>query len=247
MPAEGKLPNFREVRGLISSIQDRRFSHGGMYGYLIAGRASEVVTRAYPSDKTTTPNGPYGGDYEVAEYEGYEILVLNVKTSKREGLPRDVGVPLDDRLEPFSRKVLAYFQEFKEHEPVFNYTRQELHKGARAAFKGYVYPIEPYTIREIDHERYNEILKKVPEEIRPFVKPPDTVIREKKIPRHFKPLALHGAMRHFRSMELARRFGLNKEERDIYTGHKMSGSDDRYSHLNWRQYIPKLLQEARKK
>jgi hypothetical protein len=241
MPAEGKLPNYREVRALIESIPLEKFKLGGMFGYLIAGRASEIVARAYPSDKKTTANGPYGADYNVSEYEGHEVLVLNVKTSKREGLPRDIGVPLSDKLEPFAKTVLEYFEQTPGHKPVFDYTRQELYNGSKDVFKGYVYPIEPYTIREVDRVKFQTMLEQVPEELRSFVKPPDSVVTEKKVARHFRPLALHGSMRHYRTMELVQRYGLNKEERDNYTGHKTSGSDDRYSHLNWRQYFPKLL------
>jgi hypothetical protein len=210
-----------------------------MWGYLIAGRVSEIVNKACPSDVKTTPRGPFGGDVEIADYEGTEVLVLHAKTSKRDGLPRDIGVPL--KREPFAEPVYEYFQSIENNNPVFNYTRQDLYNHTRDTFEDYVYPIEPYTIREIDQDKFNEILSKVPEEIQPLVKPPHTVITETKVPRHHRRLALHGSMRHYRTMELAQRYGLTKEERDIYTGHKSAGVDDRYSHLNWRIYFPKLL------
>jgi len=242
----GILPDHKQVRKLIQSIPEKRFRMGGMYGYLIAGRASEIVTKACPSDEGTTPYGPQGRDYRIMHHQDknhqrHEVLVLNVKTSKRDGLPRDIGVPLDKKIEPFAEKILEYFQEQDKDEPVFYYTRQDLYNGSKDVFDGYIYPIEPYTIRKIDQPKYQEIKNKVPEELRSLVKPPNSIVYERKIPRHYRRLALHGAMRHYRTMELAQRFGLTKEERDLYTGHTTSGVDDRYSHLNWRLYFHKLL------
>jgi len=243
---EGVLPDYLKVRELIQSIPEKRFRMGGIYGYLIAGRASEIVTKACPSDEGTTPYGPQGKDYSIMHHqeEGgqrYDVLVLHIKTSKRGGLPRDVGIPLDKELEPFAMEIYEYFQSFDPSDPVFYYTRQQLYEGTREVFDGYIYPIEPYTIRKIDQPRFTEIKNKVPQELRSLIKPPKDIVYERKIPRHYRKLALHGSMRHYRIMELAQRHGLNKEERDIYTGHTTSGSDDRYSHLNWRQYFPKLL------
>ena len=241
---KGKLPTYREVRKLIQSIPEKQFKIGSMYGYLIAGRASEIVTRICPSDiGYTVANGPHGVDYELADYEGTEVLVLHVKTSKREGLPRDIGVPL--RKEPFAEPVYEYFQTKNEDDPVFYYTRQDLGNSTREIFSDYIYPIEPYTIRTVDQEKYDEFLSKIPEELHPLIKPPNTVLNETKIGRHNRRLGLHGSMRHYRTMELAQRYGFSKEERDIYTGHTTSGSDDRYSHLNWRQYFPKLINSHR--
>ena len=239
--AEGTLPNYKTVRNLIQSITSKQFRLGGMYGYLIAGRVSEIVTKTCRSDTGTTPNGPYGKDFDIADYEGNEVLVLNVKTSKRDGLPRDIGVPLNHTHEPFAKPVLEYFQSFDDEDPVFCYTRQDLYNATKNPFNGYIYPIEPYTVRDIDQNKLQIIISQVPEELQPFIRPPPSVVNETKIPRHHRRLALHGSMRHYRIMELAQRFGLNKEERDIYTGHTTSGSDDRYSHLNWRQYFSKLL------
>jgi hypothetical protein len=238
---QGTLPNYKTVRKLIQGIKEERFRVGGMFGYLIAGRVSEIVTKVCKSDTGTTPNGPRGQDFDIANYEGNEVLVLNVKTSKRDGLPRDIGVPLDPKLEPFAKPVYDYFQRFHDEEPVFYYTRQDLYNGSKEAFKGYIYPIEPYTIRDIDHEKLDTLLRNVPEEIQQYIKPPKFVVNETKVPRHNRRLALHGSMRHYRTMEMAQRYGFTKEERDIYTGHKTPGSDDRYSHLNWRQYFPKLI------
>lgn len=242
MVTEGTLPNYKTVRKLITQIPERSFRLGVMYGYLIAGRVSEIVTKICPSDTGTTPNGPYGRDYDLAKYNDHDVLILNVKTSKREGLPRDIGIPLDKNLEPFAEKVLDYFQEHQADDPVFYYTRQDLYNASIDTFKGYIYPIEPYTVREIDQEKYQALIDKVPDELKPLIKPPSSIIKETRVPRHTRRLALHGSMRHYRMMELTRRCGFNKEERDIYSGHVTGGVDDRYTHLNWRQYFPKLTQ-----
>ena len=154
---------------------------------------------------------------------------------------RNVGVPLDKQYEAFSKPVLEYFQRFSSDEPVFDYYRQDLYRATKGILEDYHYPIEPYNIREVDQEKYDAWIEKVPEEFRPFIKPPKTMIVERKVERHYRTLALHGSLRHHRTMELASRFGLLKEERDLYTGHKVAGSDDRYSHLNWQAYINKLF------
>ena len=243
----GTLPDYHTVRVLIENIPTKCYRVGAMYGNLIAGRASEIVSRAYPSDTKTTPNGPVGKDVVVTDYkdentgETHEVVVFHVNTSKRDGAIRDVGVPLSRDYEPFAEKVLNYFDSFDEKDPVFNYTRQELYRGVIDTFKGYVYQIEPYTIRKIDQEKYEEILSEVPLHLRDLVKPPKHIVTEIKVPKHTRKLANHGAYRHFRIMELARKYRLIEEERHIYTGHTIPGSDPRYSHLSWWIYFPKLL------
>lgn len=245
----GSLPDYHTVRELIQQIPEEQYRLGAMYGYLIAGRVSEIVSRAYPSDIKTTPNGPDGGDVDVTEWEDertgelYEVAVFHVNTSKRDGMYRDVGVPLDPMYEPFTKTVLDYFNKYGENDPVFDYTRQYLYRGVIDTFRGYVYEIEPYVIREVDQEKFNEILEDVPEYLRGNVKPPKHLVEEIKIPKHKRNLANHGAYRHFRIMELARRCRFDEEERHLYTGHTISGSDPRYSHLSWWQYFPKLLRK----
>lgn len=245
----GTLPDYTTVRDLIQKIPERQYKLAAMYGYLIAGRVSEIVSRAYPSDTKTTPNGPTGKDAIVTDFEDddgekYEVVVFHVNTSKRDGVVRDVGVPLDSSYEPFTENVLNYFNGFDDDDPVFDFTRQHLYRGVIETFSGYVYQIEPYTIRKIDQDRFEEILNDVPTHLKEYVKPPKQIVEEIKVPKHTRKLANHGAYRHFRIMELARKYRLIEEERHLYTGHTIAGSDPRYSHLSWWVYFPKLLRRS---
>ena len=245
----GTLPDYGTVRGLIQNIPTKQYRLAATYGYIIAGRVSEIVSQAYPSDTKTTPNGPKGKDVHVTDYEDektgeqHEVVVFHVNTSKRDGVVRDVGIPLSREYEPFTETVLEYFEGFDEEDPIFDYTRQELYRGVIDTFKGYVYEIEPYTIRKIDQDKFNKMLEEVPAYLRDNVKPPKQIVEEIKVPKHTRRLANHGAYRHFRIMELARKYRLIEEERHLYTGHTISGSDPRYSHLAWWVYFPKLLRK----
>lgn len=168
-------------------------------------------------------------------------MVFNVKTSKRGGIPRSIGLPLDKEYEPWAETVLNYFQRFSTNEHVFPYTRQDLFPSAKEVFgDSYVYPIEEYTIQTIDQEAFNDLLEQVPESIRHLVKVPDYMRIKEKVKRHKRLLRLHGALRHYRLMELTQRFGFNREDRKVYAGHTIDVTD-RYTHLDWQSYFPKLL------
>jgi len=242
---EKVIPRPNEVRKRI--VQATKESHrmGLMYGFLIAGRASEIVGKRCLSDVKTTPRGPTGRDFELAEARvndvDYEVVVFNVKTSKREGIPRAIALPLDRKQEPWAKQILEYFEKFSEDEYVFPYTRQDLFPSAAEVFRDdFVYPIEAYSTQELDQEKFDELINQVPEGLRHLVKPPKYLIEETKIPRHTRRLRLHGALRHYRLMELTQKFHFNREDRKIYAGHTIDVTD-RYVHLDWNSYFPKLI------
>ena len=240
-----KLPSTKEVRTRITQAEKEPLQMGLMYGFLIAGRASEVVCKAYPSDKGTTPRGPFGRDFEVTEArvngDSFEVVVFNVKTSKRGGIPRSIGLPLDPDYEPWARTLLNYFERFDEDDHVFPYTRQDLFDSSKEVFKDdYVYPIEEYTTKVIDQSGFDELLIQVPKSLKHLVRAPAYLRTETKVHRHTRTLRLHGALRHHRLMELTQKFGFNREDRKVYAGHTMDVTD-RYTHLDWRSYFPKLL------
>jgi len=219
---------------------------GMMYGFLVAGRVSEIVGSACKSDIKTTPRGPTGRDFEVTEARvndvDYEVVVFNVKTSKRGGIPRSIGLPLSREKEPWAKSVLEYFEKFSDDEHVFPYTRQALFPSSVEIFKDdYVYPIEEYSTQELDTEKFNELLTQVPEELKHLVKPPKYLMEETKIKRHERKLRLHGALRHYRLMELTQKFKFNREDRKMFAGHTLDVTD-RYVHLDWSSYFPKLVE-----
>lgn len=239
------IPRPLEVRQRIFEASKKPHRIGLMYGFLIAGRASEIVGSACPSDTGTTPRGPMGKDFEVSKArvnnEIYDAVVFNVKTSKRGGIPRSIGLPLEEDYEPWAKIVLEYFQQFSKDEHVFPYTRQDLFPSAKEVFgEKYVYPIEEYKIQTIDQEAFNDLLKRIPQNLRHLVKVPDYLRAEKKVKRHTRLLRLHGALRHYRLMELTQRYGFNREDRKVYAGHTIDVTD-RYTHIDWQSYFPKLL------
>jgi len=239
------IPRVNDVRKRIVTANKTPHRMGMMYGFLIAGRASEIVGSACKSDIKTTPRGPTGNDIEVTEARvndmDYEVVVFNVKTSKRGGIPRAIGLPLDRKQEPWARPLLEYFEKFGKDELIFPYTRQALFPSSVEVFRDdFVYPIEEYNTQELDKEKFNELLRQVPEGLQHLVKPPKYLVEETKVPRHNRKLRLHGALRHYRLMELTSKFGFNREDRKIFAGHTIDVTD-RYIHLDWRSYFSKLV------
>ena len=241
----GVIPRVIDVRNRIVQANKTPHRMGMMFGFLVAGRASEIVGSACKSDVNTTPRGPTGNDIEVAEARvkdvDYEVVVFNVKTSKRGGIPRAIGLPLDEKKEPWARPLLDYFYKFSANEHVFPYTRQALFPSAVEVFRDdFVYPIEEYSTQELDKEKFNELLSQVPEGLKHLVKPPKYLIDETTVKRHNRKLRLHGALRHYRLMELTSKFGFNRDDRKIFAGHTIDVTD-RYIHLDWRSYFSKLV------
>jgi len=239
------VPRPNDVRDRIEQASKEPHRMGLMYGFLIAGRASEIVGKACPSDTRTTPRGPFGRDFELTharvDNDTIDAVVFNVKTSKRGGIPRSIGLPLDPEYESWAAPVMEYFQRFDKNDRIFPYTRQDLFPSAKEVFKeDYVYPIEEYTTQSIDQDAFNELVEQVPQSIRHLVKVPGYLRNKNKVPRHNRLLRLHGALRHYRLMELTQRFGFNRENRKVYAGHTLDVTD-RYTHLDWQSYFPKLL------
>jgi len=240
-------PRYLEIRRRISGVEKESHRLGLMYDLLIAGRVSEIVGRVCPSDRGTTPRGPMGDDFEVAEArindEKFEALVLHVKTGKRGGVPRRAALPLEPTYEPWSKELLRYFEGFDANDHIFPYTRQDIFPTAKKIFDGLVYPIENYKLTKINHTEYEVLLEEFPPQYRHLIKVPDNLKENIWIERHLRKFRLH-ALRHARLMDLTEYYGFIKEDRERYAGHTMSTSD-RYSHLEWRSYFPKLLIKRR--
>ena len=243
-----EIPRPVDVRKRIAQAAKEPHRMGLMYGFLIAGRVSEIVSKRCQSDTGTTPRGPMGDDFEVTQARvndtDYDVVVFNVKTSKRDGIPRSIALPLDKKQEPWAKPVLEYFEKFSSDEHVFPYTRQDLFPAAAEVFRDdFVYPIEAYSTQELDQDKFNELVGQIPEGLKHLVKPPKYLINETKVPRHTRKLRLHGALRHYRLMELTQKFHFNREDRKIYAGHTIDVTD-RYVHLDWNSYFPKLIRRV---
>ncbi|MFZ7137867.1 MAG: hypothetical protein ACOWW1_05565 [archaeon] len=225
------LPTIDIVRERIEQVPSKQFRLCLMTAYLYAGRISEVVGQAAPSDYTTA-RGPRGTDAKLDYYLDGDVdepcVVFTVRTAKREGIVRKVAVPVN--FEPWAKEVYNYFQGFGDR-PVFPFTRQWVGRYVRehGVFEGLTYPIEKYVIVERSGK-----LKK----IRP-------------VSRHMRPYNLH-AIRHSRASELVEFYGFDGFNLATYggwtykTAARTSGVMGRYLSLGWQSYFPKLLKQRRR-
>ena len=240
-----ETPRVSEIRSRIDEVEKDPYRLGLMYGFLIAGRISEVVGRACPSDIKTTPRGPMGNDFEVNQARvndvDYEAVILHIKTGKRGGTPRRCALPLDPEYEPWAKPILEYFQTFDAKDHVFPYTRQDIFPTSKKVFDGLVYPIEDYKVTLINKVEYELLIEEIPPQLRHLVKVPDHLRETELVKRHLRNFRLH-ALRHARLMDLAEFYQFTRDDRERYAGHTMATSD-RYSHLEWWSYFPKLLRK----
>ena len=228
------LPNVNIVRERIEQVDREDVRTCLMCGYLFCARVSELISKISPSDlEHTTPRGPKGSDVRVESFElgpvREKAAVFTISTAKRDGIERLVALPLDEKYEPWTSIVYDYFQQRKK-QPCFPFTRQKIWQSSRSAFKGLKYPIERYVLIE---NRGEKKIRKV-------------------VDRHMKPFATH-ALRHMRTRELLERYGFEWDDLSIYGGWtlrsmlpQVSASMQRYAHLRWQQYFPKLLKEREK-
>lgn len=216
------LPPPAEVRRRIDAVEDDGIRNCFRTAYLYAGRISEVVGAGYFAD---IPRGPKGSDVRMESYELGPIkepaVVFTVRTAKREGKPRLVGLPVN--YEPWALPLYDYFQEHGD-DFIFPFTRQVAWEAAKKTFDGLSYTIEPYH----------------------WHRQGGTVVVE----RHLKPFTDH-ALRHLRASELVEFYGFDGVDLGIYggwtlrTAARMPTMVDRYLELGWQRYFPKLLKKAR--
>lgn len=220
------LPNVETIRERIEAIERKDIRFCLKTAYLYAGRISEVVGKATPSDNTVA-RGPKGTDVRMDFYqnnnEEIPCVVFTVRTAKREGIERKVALPL--KYEPWAKEVYEYFKKTG-NKIVFPFTRQVVGMYVRqnGIFKGLTYPIEKYVIVEREGE-----LKTVTT-----------------IDRHIRSYNLH-AIRHSRASELVEYYGFDGFNLATYggwtykTAARVSNVMDRYLSLGWQSYFPKLL------
>jgi hypothetical protein len=219
------LPKVETVRKRIESVGPESYRIFLKCAYLFAARVSELVSYASPTDKTTVPRGPTGKDYYLDTFTlgplKAEAAIFKVKTAKRGGKERLIALPLDKRYEPWTVDILQYYRKCGD-KPLFPFTRQRALQIAWQAFKGLKYPIERYVIAN------------------------KSLGLRKVVDSHLKPFGLH-ALRHLRASELIEFYGFDGIDLSIYGGWTLKsmvgvgGSLERYAHLQWQKYFPKLL------
>jgi len=218
------LPDIALIRSCLESIRTKPFQMACKAAYLFSGRISEVVSQSYGNEKVYGPSGSdVFQDFFVTGDKRFDVVVFKVKTAKRNGLQRNIGLPLD--FEPWAKQLFSYFQEFGK-DFVFPFMRQDVWREAKQAFKGLWYPIEKYVVWK------DGKLEKVVED-------------------HERSYTLH-ALRHSRTTELVEFYGFEALNLAAYCGWTITtaGSQfgvnvpkviSRYLYLNWQGYFPKLL------
>mgnify|MGYP001592831626 FL=1 len=216
------LPKVGEVRERIERAGPSDIRLALMATHVLAGRVSEIVSRSSPHDNTVA-RGPSGADVRLERYQAgdfnEEVAVFNLRTAKRGGRERSVALPMSEEYEPWTKELYEYFKK-RGDAHVFPFTRQHLGKEAKGPLVGLRYQILDYYL----------IKDKV----------------KKKVEPHSRDFALH-ALRHLRVAELFDHYGFEPIEVMYYAGWTFGGMFgggsimERYAHLNWRQYFPKLL------
>lgn len=227
-----RLPSVKTVRERIEKVELEEVQICLMCGYLFCARISELISKVSPSDKNyTTARGPKGSDvildvFELGDMQE-EVAIFTISTAKRGGVERLVALPLNPEYEPWTKKVYEYFKKCKE-KPCFPFTRQKAWQYSKKAFEGLSYPIERYSVTH----PHNETKKR------------------QVINRHPRAFRTH-ALRHMRASELIQYYGFDGVDLSIYGGWTLrstigvGSAMQRYAHLQWRKYFPKLLKKRR--
>lgn len=226
------LPSVKTVRDRVQEVKPEDVRVCLMCGYLFCARVSELISKISPSDKAyTTARGPKGSDVRLDTFELGEIrekaAVFTVSTAKRGGVERLVALPLNPEYEPWTREVYEYYKECG-GDFCFPFTRQKVWQYSKQAFEGLRYPIERYSVT---HPEGKEKDRQV-------------------VNRHFRPFRTH-ALRHTRASELIEYYGFDGVDLSIYGGWTLrstigvGSTMQRYAHLQWRKYFPKLLKKRR--
>ena len=224
------LPSVKLVRKRIENVRREDVRTCLMCGYLFCARVSELISRISPSDIAhTTPRGPKGSDVRLEHFElgpiKEKLAVFTVSTAKRGGIERLVALPFNPKYEPWTKEVCKYYIAQK-NKACFPFTRQKVWQYSKQVFEGLTYPIERYTIIEVQGERRIH----------------------KTVDRHMRSFRTH-ALRHIRASELIEHYGFDGFDMSIYGGWTLRStmgvgpSMERYAHLQWRKYFPKLLKK----
>ena len=166
-----------------------------------------------------------GQDLSIQDFEGEEFLVINLRTSKREGLPRTVASSL--RLDPLARDIWEGVEGWRPRSgPLFDIGPLAIRRAVVNTFWGLSYPIMSYKISEKTLD--GEIIKE-----------------GYKVDSHWRPFSVH-ALRHLRATELSQHYGFTGEDLARFLGWTMSSARlsnmiERYEIYNWKKYGHRLL------
>ena len=81
------------IRSRIEKIKPKSCRMCVKYLYLIDGRVSEGVSKAYASDKETTPRGPRGEDAKIDQWYSDAYLTLEAAYKARARIKKVILAP----------------------------------------------------------------------------------------------------------------------------------------------------------
>ncbi len=221
------VPSFLEVRGRIEHAGDHEFKLCLMTALELCARISEIVGVSTPGDGSFA-RGPRGSDAKDDWWgEGFsrqKALVIDVRTAKRKGLVRRIGLPPD--FDPWVMKVAEHFWS-RGDGLAFPFTRHSISEyvNENALFEGWGWPVQDYSIYE------------------------GKGIPPQKIEGHIKPFSLH-SLRDVRATQLLTFYGFDGVDLAIHGGwtiqNTVAGVTSvmaRYLDIyqDWRRPFPKLM------
>ncbi len=218
-----ELPEVMDVRRRIEGVREEPIRYCLMAMFLFGCRVSELVGCASGSD-TTTPYGPRGTDVFEDTYRFppaspvivEPCAVFKIRTAKKKGMLRYVGLPLNPVYEPWTRPLLEYYRKRGDGH-VFPFTRQTVRNYSSKVFEGFTYVIDDYYLFQEGGAA--------------------------KVEEHQRDAANH-FLRHLRASQLMSYYGFTKDQAAPFGGWKIQGLTEsmrRYIYLNWQAYFPNLL------
>ena len=122
-------PSVTEIRKVIDSVENEKYRHALMYGFLVAGLVSEICGKKY---------APTGSDAHKITYnvKGKRIpsVLFAVKTARRKGIIRPCVIPLDKKYEPWAKPLLDWFED---HRHPFKFVPRSIQRISAATFSNY--------------------------------------------------------------------------------------------------------------
>lgn len=213
------------VRSRIEAVQHKEMRMFLMADFAFCARSVELC--GLP-EKGEQSYGPRGNEVELEDWQDEDypdirakIAVFTIRTAKRDGFVRKIGLPLD--YEPWAGILADYWKEFgKELVFYFPRSKPKYYVESRGVFSGIQYPILPYYVEGEGEKRE----------------------------QHMRELVLHG-LRHVRANELMERYNFNLEQVATYGGWTLRSQGreispaltNSYLLLGYRHYIKKLLKK----
>ena len=245
-------PSIQQTRSAIDNMEfsdeaDPIYQNVLRYLFLTAGRICEVYGKYEPM----------GIDAYKIEINNVDVVLFAVKTARHKGKRRAVALPLDEELEPWSKKIYDLFSKHERENPFKvekwknNVAQRELQDRMSDIFKGHRWQITPYIYLEYREARESEIIRN--EGTRFLIKQPngevlwqsDKKVRvsSNKIPAHSKQFTLQ-ELRSQRLRDLTQNYKFTDEQLRTISGYKVHGIESLVTDWPVTQLTPKKTFES---